>query len=64
MSAGKDSTISDPMDQYLQAMAWWNAKTLEQKARTVGEDVLDKWIEEIIRDEYLKTPEMEAMTNG
>lgn len=52
------------MDQYLQAMAWWNAKTLEQKARTVGEDVLDKWIEEIIRDEYLKTPEMEAMTNG
>jgi hypothetical protein len=48
------------METYLEVMAYWNTKTLEQKAKTLGEDILDKWFESIARSEFL-TP-AESMT--
>lgn len=41
------------METYLKMMASWNKKTLEQKAELIGEDVLDKWIDKILRDAFL-----------
>lgn len=49
----KTPAISEGLEGYLQVMAWWNAKDLTGKARVVGEDTLDRWFEQIIRDEFL-----------
>lgn len=49
----KIPAISDGLEEYLRVMAWWNAKDLTDKARVVGEDILDGWFEQIVRDEFL-----------
>jgi len=41
---------------YEQAIAWWESKTDEQKLRTVGIEVIDKWVRQIIEDEFLEVP--------
>lgn len=56
----KTDTIPDGMEGYLQVMAWWNGKDLTGKARVVGEDILDVWFEQIIRDEFLGSTDGQA----
>lgn len=41
---------------YEQAIAWWNNKTDEQKFRTVGVEVIDKWVRDTIAEEFLAIP--------
>ena len=54
-SSIKTFTISNGLDGYLQVMEWWNKKDLTAKARVIGENTLDGWFEQIIRDELLGT---------
>lgn len=49
----KEAAIPDGLDGYLQVMAWWNGKDLTGKARVIGEDILDSWFEQVVRDEFL-----------
>lgn len=49
----KTDAISDGLQEYLRVMAWWNGKDLTGKARVIGEDILDGWFEQVIRDEFL-----------
>jgi hypothetical protein len=37
-------------------LAWWEAKTTEQKFQTVGIEIIDKWVRGIIEDEFLEVP--------
>jgi hypothetical protein len=37
-------------------LAWWESKTDEQKFRTVGIEVVDKWVRQVIEDEFLEVP--------
>lgn len=41
------------MEDYLRLMAWWNAKTPEQKFAYVGVETLDRWVEGIARKELI-----------
>lgn len=41
---------------YEQALAWWEAKTDEQKFRAVGIEVVDNWVRKVIEDEFLEVP--------
>lgn len=41
---------------YEQALAWWNSKTDEQKFRTVGIEVIDKWVREVLEQEFMDFP--------
>ena len=43
----------DNLEMYANVMTWWNSKTSEQKLKIVGVETLDKWVEEIVRKEYL-----------
>ena len=47
----------DNLEKYANAMTWWNSKTPEQKLKIVGEETLDKWVEGIVRKEYLTPAE-------
>jgi hypothetical protein len=47
----------DNLEMYANAMTWWNSKTSEQKLKIVGVETLDKWVEEIVRKEYLALAE-------
>jgi hypothetical protein len=49
----KTDVIPDGLEGYLMVMAWWNAKDLTGKARVIGEDILDGWFEQVVRDEFL-----------
>ena len=49
----KTPTIPDGLEGYLKVMAWWNNKDLTGKARVIGEDIMDGWFEQIVRDEFL-----------
>ena len=37
---------------YEQAIAWWDNKTPEQKLAVVGVEVIDKWVRDIIKNEF------------
>lgn len=37
---------------YEQAIAWWENKTTEQKFAVVGIEVIDKWVRDIIKNEF------------
>lgn len=37
---------------YEQAIAWWDSKTPEQKFAVVGVEVIDKWVRDIIKNEF------------
>jgi hypothetical protein len=41
---------------YLEMMSWWSRKTLTEKAQIIGEDTLDKWVEQVIADEFIEYP--------
>ena len=41
---------------YLEMMDWWSRKTLTQKAQIIGEGTLDKWVEQVIADEFTEYP--------
>jgi hypothetical protein len=41
---------------YEQALAWWETKTDDQKFRAVGIEVIDKWVRQVIEDEFLEKP--------
>jgi hypothetical protein len=41
---------------YLEMMSWWSKKTLTQKAQIIGEETLDKWVEQVIADECIEYP--------
>lgn len=41
---------------YEQALAWWEAKTDEQKFHAVGIEVVDNWVRKVIEDEFLEVP--------
>lgn len=41
------------MDTYLKMMESWKRKTPEQKALFIGEDILDNWVEKVLRDAFL-----------
>ena len=47
----------DNLEMYATAMTWWNSKTPEQKLKIVGEEILDKWVEGIVRKQYLTPAE-------
>jgi hypothetical protein len=37
---------------YEQVLAWWEKKSDEEKFRTVGVEVIDKWVRDIIKSEF------------
>jgi hypothetical protein len=37
-------------------IAWWEAKTTEEKFQTVGIEIIDKWVRAVIEDEFLEVP--------
>jgi hypothetical protein len=41
---------------YEQVLAWWETKTDDQKFRAVGVEVIDKWVRQVIEDEFLEKP--------
>ncbi len=41
---------------YEQALTWWETKTDDQKFRAVGIEVIDKWVRQVIEDEFLEKP--------
>ena len=46
--------ITDNEMLYINAMAWWHRKTPEQKFAFLGIEALDKWVEGIVRKQYLE----------